>query len=429
VTQAAKVGQVDTDALCAAVDPERLRDVIVAMTDIASPTGEETALAEWLTGEAQRTGLVAHTQLLQGRQANSVASLSGSGGGQSLLLYAPIDTVGAGNADEDMPWIADSFRADHQAHAVVDGRTVVGLGASNPKGHAACVLVALETIARAGIAVRGNVIAGFGAGGMPTDPRPALATPHEAHGYGCARLVESLGAVDAAVIAKPGWNVSHEEVGFVWFELTVRGTHSYVGSRHRIDYRSAIADAAIVVTELEAWFPEYAARHTSHTVAPQAVVGAIEAGWMRMPAFPPASARILVDVRISPYDSTDDVIAEFIAQLDAIRATHHGLDVSCRPTTVFAGERTDPAHPIVTHAVGAFEAQTGSVHHVITGNSGSTDALILRAHGIPTVRIGMPKVSRADIDADFELGMNTVDIDAMAELTRILIRTAVGWCA
>jgi hypothetical protein len=70
----------------------------------------------------------------------------------------------------------------------------------------------------------------------------------------------------------------------------------------------------------------------------------------------------------------------------------------------------------------AFE---GREHEVIRGNSGATDANILRGRGIPTVRVGMPKVTASLFDIDFARGMNTVSVQAMEKLTRHLIRTAI----
>ena len=72
---------------------------------------------------------------------------------------------------------------------------------------------------------------------------------------------------------------------------------------------------------------------------------------------------------------------------------------------------------------------TGSVHQVTVGTSGATDANILRNRGIPTARVGMPKVVDAPFDVDFEMGMNAVDVHAMVELTRVLAFVAVDTCS
>jgi acetylornithine deacetylase/succinyl-diaminopimelate desuccinylase-like protein len=411
---------------------ERLADLVCSMVDIASPSGEELELATWCCSTLADLGVSAVVQPIDHGQANAYATLPGSGGGRSLLLYAPIDTVGAGNAAEDLPWMGDVM-ADHlSAGAVRDGQMVVGLGASNPKGHAACVLAAFEAIARSGVKLSGDVVVAFGAGGMPTGPRPVLGSHEIGHGRGCEALLEHFDNVgarpDAAVIAKPGWNVSYEEVGFIWFEMRVGGSHSYVGSRHRIEFRSAIADAALAITALEAWFVDYSKRHTSGTVAPQGVVGAIESGWWRMPAFTGALCRFMVDLRLSPRTPAAVAIAEFNEALDAIRAAHPGIDIAAEAQMVFEGVETSPDHAIVTTAVDAWESVVGARHQFITGNSGSTDAVILRAHGIPTVRMGMAKVDTDAVSADFQLGMNTVDLAAMEELTHMLIATVLRWC-
>ena len=75
-----------------------------------------------------------------------------------------------------------------------DGDLVTGLGASNPKGHAACVIDAPPRRSpepAAGIPLPGDLVAGFGAGGMPTNARPGGATgATPARASGCSFLLE-----------------------------------------------------------------------------------------------------------------------------------------------------------------------------------------------------------------------------------------------
>jgi hypothetical protein len=60
--------------------------------------------------------------------------------------------------------------------------------------------------------------------------------------------------------------------------------------------------------------------------------------------------------------------------------------------------------------------------------SGATDANILRGRGVPTARVGMPKVPDLAIPGDFALGMNVVDVAEMERLTRVLVQVAVDLC-
>jgi acetylornithine deacetylase/succinyl-diaminopimelate desuccinylase-like protein len=168
------------------------------------------------------------------------------------LLYAPIDTLTSGSPDEDCPWVGPELRADMRAEVSNLGSWVVGLGASNPKGHGACIIAAAEAVSRAGVPLRGAVTVGLGAGGMPTNRRdvPAMRRQNAGQGNGCSFLLEQGTYPDFAIIAKPGWTVDWEEVGLCWFRIQVRGRFSYVGSRHRIAYKNPIVDAAGVIQAL-----------------------------------------------------------------------------------------------------------------------------------------------------------------------------------
>jgi acetylornithine deacetylase/succinyl-diaminopimelate desuccinylase-like protein len=311
--------------------------------------------------------------------------------------------------------------------AQVTGDYVIGLGASNPKGHAACLLMAAEAIRLAGIPLTGDLIVAFGAGGMPTNARPGVANPrfNTGQGVGCSFLLEQGVWADYAVIAKPGWTASWEEVGLTWFEVTVRGTHTYVGSRHRLPYANAVVRAGEVAARLDRWFEEYAAAHTDGLVAPQGIVASIEGGWRRTAAFTPAECRFLVDLRLSPRTSPMQAKREFGAALAEIQAGLAGTELSFEQVLAIPGSSTDPGAWICRSAIRAWEAIEQRDHEPVAGTSGATDANILRNRGIPTVRIGMPKVSGTPFPVDFAMGMNAVDVRDAETLTRHLVRVAV----
>ncbi|HEX6360645.1 hypothetical protein [Actinophytocola sp.] len=399
------------------VTRERLAEAVCGLVDVASPTGDEAPAAAWLAGYLADAGLAANVQPLDDRQANAVAVLSGKDG-PSTLLYAPLDTFTTGDPAHDLPWAGPEMRPDMLARATVHGDLVQGLGAGNPKGHAACVAVALAALARSGVELPGDVVAGFGAGGMPSFAVDSGGRRNTGHGVGAGFLLERGYTTDYAVIAKPGWHVSHEEVGLVWLDVLVPGIHTYVGSRHRLPYDNAVARAGEVAAHLEQWLAEYAERNEHETMRPQGIVSSVTGGFERLAASTPAAVRLRLDVRIttaqSPAAVTRELRAEMrrfgaeVAQVAAIPATH-----------------TSPRSPIVLATVGAWEAVTRERHEPVTGNSGATDANILRMRGVPTARVGMPKVTAGPDGGpvDFTLGMNLVSLDAMARLVEVLVRT------
>ncbi|HEV7964209.1 MAG TPA: hypothetical protein VGP57_16840 [Actinoplanes sp.] len=404
---------------------DRLRELVVGLVDVPSATGDEGPLAAHIADTLTASGIRAEVQPLDDRQANAYGVVPGSGTGPDLLLYAPIDSLTTGTAVEDVPWIGPVLRPDMQPRARVHGDLVVGLAASNPKGHAACVLAAAEAIVRAGLPLTGDLVVAFGAGGMPTNALPGSARRNTGQGVGCSFLLEQGVWADFAVIAKPGWTISWEEVGLAWFEVTVHGTHTYVGSRHRLPYRNAIADAGEVAARLERWFVEYAKRHTDGLVAPQGIVSSIEGGWPRMAAVTPAACRLRVDLRLSPRTTPMQAKREFAVALEEIRADLPELRVSHRMVLAIPGTATAPESWVCRSAIAAWEAAEGRPHEPILDTSGATDANILRGRGIPTARVGMPKITDALFPVDFAMGMNAVDIRDMRQLTRHLVRVAV----
>ena len=410
------------DAACRAVSEERLVELVTQVVNIPSPTGDEAPLATAISDELTGMGLRAARMDLDQRQANAWGVLPGSGTGPSLMLYAPLDTVGTGNRREDEPWVP--LTCDQQPHATVDGPWVTGLGASNPKGHVACVMAAVEAISQTGGALGGDIIAAFGAGGMPTNARDDD-NPRQnvGHGVGVSYLLEQGVHPDFACIAKPGWAISWEEVGLTWFEVIVHGDHTYVGSRHRLPYANPVALASALILRLEEWFPEYTARHTDGLVSPQGMVANIHGGWNRTAAFTPEQVRFMVDLRISPRTSPAQARREFEGAVQAF-AAELGAEVEVRPMLSIASSTTDPESWLVRQAVSAWEGVTDSTNPTTDDASGATDAVILRSRGIPTVRVGMPKVRDTPFAVDFARGMNTVDIRDAVRLTHYLIRLA-----
>lgn len=404
---------------------DRLREIICGLVGVPSPTGDEAPLAAHVATTLNAAGIAAQTQPLDDRQANAWGRLAGSGEGPDLMLYAPIDTLTTGDPDQDMPWIGPAWRADMAPEPVVEGDLVIGLGASNPKGHAACVIAAAEAVRAAGVPLTGDLVVAFGAGGMPTNALPGGVRRNTGQGAGCSFLLEQGVWADYAVIAKPGWSVSWEEVGLAWFEVTVHGTHTYVGSRHRLPYRNAVVDAGRVAERLEHWFAEYAERHTDGLVAPQGIVSSVEGGWPRMAAVTTAACRLMVDLRLSPRTTPMRAKREFAEAIDRIRAELAGVGIGWRMVLAIPAVPTDPQSWVCRSATAAWERVEGRPHEPVLGNSGATDANILRSRGVPTVRVGMPKVTEAPFPVDFTAGMNTVDVREMRRLTALLVRVAI----
>ncbi|MDZ5621123.1 M20/M25/M40 family metallo-hydrolase [Nocardioides sp. HM23] len=425
-------GRTSVEASVAAVLEHVTRDLLLdavrGMVDIASPTGGERPLATWIADTLAASGVDAAVQPVDAHQASAAATVPG-GDGPSLMLYAPIDTFTAGDESLDVPGASATWRDDLRPVAVVGGDVVEGLGAGNPKGHAAVVMAVLQAFRASGVVPPGDVVGGFGAGGMPSFAVPGVGDPERVntgHGVGAALLLERGFTTDYAVIAKPGWHVLHEEVGLVWLDVLVPGRHTYAGSRHRLPYSNAVATAGRVAIALEEWLDGYAARHEHATMLPQGIVSSVHGGFDRLAASTPAEVRLRLDLRLTTQQTPPGVVRELRDELRRL-SEQLGVELRVRQVAAIPATHTPTDSPVVRAAVEAFEAVDGRPHQVTTGNSGATDANILRMRGVPTARVGMPKVAATSDggEIDFSRGMNLVDLAAMRQLAEVLVRTVV----
>lgn len=409
------------------IDENRLAELNRKMASIPSPTGQERELAEFMVGYMKGAGIAGFYQPIDDHQGNSIGRLQGSAGGPDLLLYAPLDTAFSGVEEEDCPFVGIQLAPEMTTDACIKDGHVVGLGAENPKGYAACLVAATEAVFRAGIPLSGSVIIGLGAGGMPTNKRPGISRFNAGQGTGCAFMLEQGIRGDFAIIAKPGYAVAWEEVGLCWFKVRVLGEVGYTGTRHVLETKNSIVHAAKVITALEEWFAKYTERNTSGLVAPQGSINAIQAGWSYKTAFIPAVCDLHIDLRISPRTDPMDAKRQFGEAIEGIQAANPGLDLNWEMILAIPGASTDPNNWIIQSCIRAWEFVEGRKHTSRRGTSGATDANILRAWGVPTARLGIPRPqSRSEGRSRFS--MDVCSVSAMKQLTKCLVYSIIDTC-
>ena len=230
----------------ALIDEERMRAFNCALTSIHSPTGEERAASEWMAQHMQEIGLEAVYQPVDAHSGNAVGQLKGTGGGASLLLYAPIDTHLRADPAEDVPWVGPTLRPDMRPEAyIADNGDVIGLGAANPKGMITALTEAVRCVRSAGVPLQGDLILACAGGGMPSMPPPGETRQNHGLSSGVIYMINHGVTADFGIICKPGWAAAWEEVGLCWFKVTVRGQMGYAGmTRSFPNFRNAIVHAA-----------------------------------------------------------------------------------------------------------------------------------------------------------------------------------------
>jgi acetylornithine deacetylase/succinyl-diaminopimelate desuccinylase-like protein len=411
----------------ALIDTSRLYKLNREITAIHSPTGRERAASEYMARYLAEIGVQARYQPMTEASGNAIGQIRGSGGGASLLLYAPIDTHLDATAD-DIPWVGPRLRDDMIPQVREQDGLIIGLGASNPKAMVATLAEAVRVVRAAEVPLQGDLFVAYAGGGMPVD---LAAAGNRGLSDGVSHLITRGLHTDFALVMKPGNAVYHEEPGLCWFKLSVKGTLGYAGMPHGNQrFRSSIVPAAKLILELEDWLPRYTERNSSGQVAPQGWISAVRAGWPDRIAFPSATTEIYLDLRCHPRTPPAEVKAQFAQAVTEMLKRHPGVELDWEMTASLPGSSTDPENWIVESAIRAWEDVEGKPHPPPPRTSGQTDISMIRNLGIPTARTGWVATPEKTPD-EFRQGLGGMGVSYPPDLVatcRKIVYSIVDTC-
>jgi len=419
------------DAACSKLNLDDLRNLNLELVNVHSPMGFERELAELIVNRMNSAGIRSHLQVIDNMSANAIGRYGKRADGPTLMLYAPMDSHITFDPKIDLPWVGNKYRDDMIPNGYInDNGDVIGLCAWNPKAGIAAHIAALEAVIKAGIPIRGEIIAAFCGGGMPAHSDPSHNRPGFGFGSGVFHMVREGVTADFGLITKPINMVFWEEPGLAWFKITTHGSVMYAGLPHDMPgYSNTIADLAVISSAIEDWLPEYAEKNTSGQVKPEGALGALRAGNPSSTAIGPAAAELYVDIRITPRMTPLDAWRQLEEQLDKIRAANPGLVVTSEMVAAYPSASTDPNHWVVRSTTRAWEAVEGIKHPKHIPFSGQTDASLIRNLGIPLARIGMPFYDGVPDEWKKGIGgMGYSHIPDLEILTRKIIHVIVDSC-
>ena len=415
------------ESAAALIDLDRLYRVNREFTAIHSPTGRERAASEYMTRYLAEIGLEATYQPMGETSGNAVGRIRGSGGGASLLLYAPVDTHLEAN-ENDIPWVGPQLRRDMIPQVHEQDGLVIGLGASNPKAMVTTLAEAARVVRAANVPLLGDLLVAYAGGGMPVD----LAAPgNRGLSDGVAHLLARGAHADYALVMKPGNAVYHEEPGLCWFKISVKGTLGYAGMPHGLPrFRSSIVPAAKVILELEDWLPRYTERNSSGQVAPQGWIAAVRSGWPDRVSFPSATTEVYLDIRCNPRTPPAEVRAQFEEAIAGIVARNVEVELDWEMIASLPGASTDPETWIVQSAIRAWEQVEGKPHPTPPRTSGQTDISMIRNLGMPTARTGWVSTPEKTPD-EYRQGLGGMGVSYPPDLVAIcrkLVYSIIDTC-
>jgi acetylornithine deacetylase/succinyl-diaminopimelate desuccinylase family protein len=343
-------------------DRARLIDMLskLVAANTENPPGREIEAAQYISHQLKDCGLNVEMQEIAKGRPNVVARFD-NGPGPVFAFNSHMDVVPAGNG-----WTSDPFKLRSQ-----DGK-LFGRGACDAKGPIAGMLEAIRMLCSACNRWSGTLLAVF-------------VVDEEVASRGARAFVLDRPKIDLCIVGEPTSNtvvVAHK--GSMRPLLRVKGIAAHSASPDMGD--NALYKAAHLLLMIEKRHRALSAISHPLLGSPSVSVTRIHGG--HADNVVPEACELLIDRRMIPGESDDDVRAQFEKLLAEAKALY-GIDaeiVEYRPTTGGATE-TKTDHPVVSSAVRS--AQRHGVHdHVLHGLQGACDLVHFRSIGAQGIVLG-----------------------------------------
>lgn len=284
------------------ITAQSVTDTLVEMVNIASPTGREGALAEYIVSRLAKAGFQSYLQEVSAGRPNAVGVRAGTGDGVNLLFTGHMDTSYDG--DEDYLQ-GDGFKA----RAVVRDGWIWGLGANNMKSGLASALVALEAMHREGIVLSGDLLYGGVVGETEKAPIDEFrGDSTSGYGVGTRYMVLHGITADCAILCEPTNNrVCTANMGAIWAKITVAGTVSHAANSRHPSVVNAIREMHALQSDIEKWIAAYEAAHVCLGEHPNVTIAAVRGGLPWRLARNPFECSLYLDIRTVPGQTAEQV--------------------------------------------------------------------------------------------------------------------------
>jgi acetylornithine deacetylase/succinyl-diaminopimelate desuccinylase-like protein len=404
------------------VTADRVREVLTDLVDIASPTGHESAVADYLVTRLRRSGLETDLPQVEVGRPNAVAHWRGRGDGLNLLFTGHMDTSYSG---EEEHLSGDGFKPK----ALLRDGWIFGLGANNMKSGLAAAVVAIEAIAKAGLRLAGDISFGAVVGEIEkTAIEEFQGTEYSGYGIGTRHLVTHGVTADFALLAEPtGLRIATANMGCIWLRIRVGGTVAHSALANRPDVVNAIAVMHELQSDIADWARAYEAKHHFMGEHANVTIAAIRGGAPWRLSRNPHDCSLYLDIRTVPGQSIEvikrelrQVLREFAERTGATEPQLH-VYVSDPPIAL------DVELPVVTALAAAQADVMGNSSAPIIRRPGA-DSVHLTAYGVPCVAFGAGGRLHPEAKSSMHAFGEHVLLDDCVAAAKIYLALALDLC-
>ena len=413
----------DHGKAAAYITPDLVRQTLLDMIDIRSPTGHEAGMADYIVNRMRRAGLDASHQLVEDERPNAVVHLPGRGDGLNLLFTGHMDTSYSGDEEH---LSGEGF----QPKGVYRDGWIWGLGANNMKSGLAGLVVAVEAIAKTGIVLRGDISFGAVVGEIEKAPTEEFqGRDYSGYGIGSKHLVSHGVTADYALLAEPtGLRICTANMGCLWAKITLSGTVAHSALTNKPGTVNAISAARLLCEDIDIWAKQFQENNAYLDEHANVTLACIRGGAPWRLSRNPHECSVYLDIRTVPGQSTDHIKRELRAVLRSF-AGRHGIKEPALTLSV-----TDP--PLLIDQNLPVVMALGDAQHAIMGQRTTpflrrpgSDAIHLTSYGVPCVQFGPG--GRLHPDAKGQ-SMHAVGdhvlLDDVVLASRVYLQTALDLC-
>jgi acetylornithine deacetylase/succinyl-diaminopimelate desuccinylase-like protein len=413
--------------ILAQIDRNELAQLGCDLTSIASPTGQERAIAEFILHWFEANDLKAVRQEVEVDRPNAIGILKGDGTGLSLGFNGHMDTSFTGTA-EDARMVANMEPESELKGSIKDGK-VRGLGISNMKGGVAAFMVAGKALKKSGIGLRGDVVLAAVVGEISRTPiGPWQTKEYRGEGAGTRHLLTHGMHTDYAVVADGSdLNIVWTQTGVVQVKIQTFGkAEAAWGSKrstHPPEKMNAIVKMTRIIDALERWGAEFEEKYIYDSptgpLYPKVNIGGIEGGAPYRPNYFPGVCSIYVDVRMPPQVRPVTIKYELESILNRL-----GIEYEMDVYKSLLGHQGKGVEPLVQAAEEIYQHLFGEKVKPEAPDRASiwTDTNVYNELGIPAIKIG-PRGRRIGPRNE------EIDIDVMVKAAQIYALMALDICS